>query len=400
MGLDYFCRTWATIDLDAVTHNFLLLQNKLSKGCRTMAVVKADAYGHGDGQVTAALQRAGADWAAVSNLEEALSLRRQRITIPILILGYTPPEAAAQLALHQITQTVYSPEYAELLSREAVRANVVLDCHLKVDTGMSRLGFFAQQGHERQAAEILFHTGQLPGLSCTGIFTHFASADESAEEADQFTRAQFDCFVKTAETAESLGMRFALRHCCNSAAAIRFPEMHLDMVRLGVALYGLNPSEQARPAEPLRPAMELLSVVSMVKELPAGSVVSYGRTHSISAGPRRIATVAVGYADGYRRNLGGKSRVLIRGAYAPVIGRVCMDQMMVDVTEIEGVAIGDTVTLAGTQGGHCIPFDELAALNGTIHYEEVCLIARRVPRVYIQNGMQIAVTDYLNQKEI
>lgn len=393
--MDYLRRTWADIDLDCIAHNYRELKGRLTPGCRTMAVVKADAYGHGDGYVSRTLQQEGADWFAVSNINEAISLRKQKVTRPILILGYTPPEMAHTLFTMGISQTVYSEEYAGELSRAAVEQRVTVDCHVKVDTGMTRIGFFAQHGHEAQAAEEIARVCALPGLVCTGVFTHFACADEFAGDSREYTRMQFGSFMDTVARLERMGVTFALRHCCNSAGVLAYPEMCLDMVRLGVVLYGLPPSPEYAGMADLRPAMSLYTTVTMVKTLEAGVAVSYGRRYVTEYDGQKLASIAIGYADGYRRNFTNKGRVILRGQYAPITGTVCMDQLMVDVTEIDGVRSGDVVTLIGGENGKSITLDDFAALNGTINYEEACLIGRRVPRVYIQGGREIAAVDYV-----
>ena len=393
--MDYLHRTWAEIDLDSIRHNFRELKKRLSGSCLTMAVVKADAYGHGDGFVSRTLQAEGADWFGVSNINEAISLRRQEVKKPILILGFTPPELAGELNRLNVSQTVYSPDYANALSEAAQRQGVRVDCHIKVDTGMSRIGFYAQRSQAAQAAEEIAQTCSLPGLSCTGIFTHFACADEYNPDSAAYTRGQFQAFLATLKLLETRGIHFALRHCCNSAGALAYPEMHLDMVRLGVVLYGLNPSAECAGMAALRPAMSLYTTVTMVKELEEGVAVSYGRRYAAGEGGRTIASIAVGYADGYRRSFTNRGRVLIHGQFAQVTGAVCMDQMMVDVTGISQIQTGDRVTLLGADGENRITLDDFAAVNGTINYEECCLIGRRVPRVYIEGGRESAVVDYV-----
>lgn len=383
-------RTWAEIDLDRIAYNFKTLR-AMPGGGLAMAVVKANAYGHGDIAVSRLLERCGADWFAVSNYEEAVRLRDGGIARPILILGYTPPDRAAGLAEHGITQALYSSSYAQALNSAASDMGVRVQCHVKIDTGMGRIGFPASEGAE----DGILSACALPGLACTGIFTHFACADEPCPDSDAFTRAQFDAFCGLIARLDAMGLHFPIRHCCNSAAAMRFPEMHLDMVRLGIALYGLPPSPECAGLAGLLPAMSFYSTVSMVKEVPAGTPVSYGRTYTVPAPSRRLATVAVGYADGYRRAFSNRGHVLLHGKRAPVVGRVCMDQMLADVTDIPETAAGDTVTLAGTDSGQSITFDDFAALNGTINYEETCLIGPRVPRVYIAGGKEAGEWDCL-----
>lgn len=389
---DFLRRTWAEVSLDALRHNLTAIRSLLRPGCRLMAVVKADAYGHGDRCCAQEMAEAGADWFGVSNLEEALSLRDAGLVQPILILGTTPPEEAGTLAARQITQTVFCMDYAGRLQAEAARQGVTLNVHIKVDSGMARIGFDGFSP-EACAAEIACAAG-FPNLRAEGIFTHFSSADEDGEENDRYTRAQFQRFTAVLQALEQRGIRFAIRHCCNSAATLRFPDMHLDMVRPGLILYGLYPSGCCREHARLLPAMQLKSVVSMVKEIPAGRAVSYGRCFQ-SGRPLRLATVPIGYADGYSRLLSNKSRVLIDGQYAPVIGRVCMDQMMVDVSHIPGVSRQSQVILAGSQGGNSVTLDDLAALMGTVNYEICCIVSKRMPRVYQKDGKTVDIIDHI-----
>ena len=392
---DYLKRTWAEINLDHIADNVKAIQSKLRPGCRIMGVVKADAYGHGDKYAADCLRRQGVSWFGVSNLEEALSLRRQGFTEDILIFGITPASHAGTLACQSITQTVFSLEYAEKLSAAAAEQGVTLSVHIKLDTGMGRIGFSTFDG-PAPAAESAGKVYNLPGLNPTGIFTHFSAADESQEDSRKYTLEQFQRFQGTCTELERRGFSCGLRHCCNSAAMLNYPQMHLDMVRPGNIIYGLYPSTDClreRKIE-LKPAMELKSMVSMVKEMAEGRSVSYGRTYE-TPGRRIVATVPIGYADGYTRRLSNKARVLIHGQFAPQVGNVCMDQMMVDVTEIPQVKEGDIVTLFGQQEGKVIPVEELAELTGTINYEIVCVLGRRVPRIYLEGGNKIAVVDYV-----
>lgn len=388
-------RTWAEVDLDALLHNYHLIRRTVGEK-KVMAVVKADAYGHGDIAVASTLENAGADWFAVSNFEEAALLRTQGITRPILILGYTPPACAAALANHNITQAVYSLEYAAALNEAALTAHVKINCHMKLDTGMARIGFCVQTGRETAGVEEAAEACAMEALSCTGVFTHFSCADEPEADSDTFTQQQFAAFTNAVTRLEERGIRFQIRHCCNSAATLRFPQMHLDMVRAGVILYGLAPAPECAGLMDLQPAMRFYSTVTQVKEVASGTQVSYGRTYT-APGPRKLATVAVGYADGFRRNFSNKGRVILRGCYAPIIGRVCMDQMLIDVSDIPEAKMGDAVILAGEAGDCRVTFDDFARLNGTINYEEVCLVGRRVPRVYIKGGKECGVTNYLLQ---
>ena len=387
-------RTWADINMDAIDHNFRAIRNALKPGVKMCCVVKADAYGHGATMVPREYQRLGADWFAVSDLEEAIQLRRCAITRPILILGYTPPQNAEELSELNISQTVLSLDYARQLSRYAQEANVTVNIHLKVDTGMSRIGFL-YQNPERDGASLdeMETAARLPGLAPEGIFTHFAVSDDG-DPGENFTLAQYDCFRKAVEAMEARGLHFAVRHCANSGAVLDYPELQLDMVRPGIILYGMEPSESIRHPLDLQPAMELKTVISQKKEIPAGATVSYGRTFTASQGTV-VATVPIGYADGYPRHFSGKAQMLVRGKRAPIIGRVCMDQLMLDVTEIPGVEEGDVVTVFGRDGEAFLPVDELAALNDTIHYEMVCLVGKRVPRIYWKHGKQIGELNYI-----
>lgn len=391
--IDFLKRTWAQIDLDAVADNYRAIAASLSAGCRVMAIVKADAYGHGAGYVSRTLRAAGATWFGVSNLEEALQLRRAGIADSILILGYTPPEEARRLAEYRITQTVCGREYGEQLSAAAMRAGVRVRVHVKIDTGMSRIGFVCQEKNQLSAAVPEIEAiCRLPGIEAEGAFTHFASADE--EDDGGFTRRQFSLFQEALSLLEQRGVTFALRHCCNSAATLRYPEMHLDMVRPGLILYGLFPAPWMQGTLPLRPAMELKTAVSLVKTVPAGAVVSYGRTVSTER-DTTLATVPIGYADGYPRSLSNRAAMLVHGRRATVTGRVCMDQCMLDVSDIPDVREGDVVTVFGKEGGECLPVEEFAALAGTIHYESICLIGKRVPRIFQSGGRRVGQLNYI-----
>lgn len=375
-------RTWAEIDLDRLTHNYTVIKQALHPGADMMAVVKADAYGHGAVMVAKTLRDAGAAYFAVSNLEEALQLRAAGIDLPMLILSYTPPEEAATLAQYHITQTVICAAHATALSAAAVAAGVVLPVHFKLDTGMSRVGFVHQLSADRKtAASEIAAAAQLPGLQAEGIFTHFATADEQSAD---MTRTQFDRFMQTVADLDEKGIYFTYKHCCNSAATERFAEMHLDLVRPGIILYGLAPDDSwMHGLLPLQPVMQLKTAVSMVKVIPAGTTVSYGATFTAQQ-DMQIATVPIGYADGYPRSMADKAHMLINGNPVPVIGRVCMDQCMLDVTGLN-VSVGDTVTVFGDG----LSVDTYAAWMGTINYEAVCLIGKRVPRVYLQGGKRV-----------
>lgn len=387
-------RTWVQVDLDAIVHNFDVISHALRPGCKPIAIVKADAYGHGAVPVSKTLEAAGADFFGVSNLEEALQLRRGGITHPILILAYTPPEEADRLAENGIIQTVLTSDYARQLSEAASQSGCTVRVHIKLDTGMSRVGLPCRQTEDvTEAVEEAAVICRLPHLQVEGAFTHFASADEQADNG--YTAGQFARFMRVVEQLKAQGVSLPVRHCCNSAAIMVHPEMHLDRVRPGIILYGLAPDPSwMRPLLDLRPAMELKTVVSMVKTIPAGTPVSYGRTFTADR-PTTVATVPIGYADGYPRAMSDRARMLINGRFAPVIGRVCMDQCMLDVTGIPGVEAGSVVTVFGRDGDQVLPVEEVAALCSTISYETVCLIGKRVPRVYLKHGEVVGHLDYI-----
>ncbi len=390
--MDYLKRTWAEIDIDALLHNFKTI--KAHTFGKIAAVVKADAYGHGASIVAPILEKAGADMFAVSNIEEALELRRVNIKKPILILGYTPIHYAKTLATNDIIQTVYSLPYAQKLSTEAGAANIVVKCHLKADTGMSRLGFDCRDdallGLNEMAA-----AARLDGIKVCGVFTHFATADRDNDAQAEFTNAQYTRFNKVCEALKQKGIDTGDCHCCNSAGLMLHSDKHIDMSRPGIILYGLTPSANLPLNLPLKAVMSFKSVVSFVKHIKAGDTVSYGRNFT-AKNDMTVATIPVGYADGYPRILSGKGEVVIRGKKARILGNVCMDQLVVDISNIEGVCEGDEVTLFGSD----MPVEKLAQLCNTINYELICGVSRRVPRVYLKDGKEIMVADYILDRNI
>ena len=387
MLLEKHC--WAEVSLDALRENFRLVQ-AAAGGTPVMAVVKANAYGHGDTAVAQLLEAEGAAAFAVADFAEALRLRRAQISRPILILGWTDPACSAALAVNTITQAAVSLEHAKALSYAALHAGVTLNVHLKVDTGMGRVGFAARDDMERAVAE-MEQACHLPNLVPAGIFTHFAVADSAEEDDAAYTAAQHECFSQAVQRLAALGCRFSCVHCCNSAGTFLHREYHHDMVRAGIILYGQQPSAQTQ-LPGLCGAMKLKARVALVKELLPGDAVSYGRTFRAGR-PMRAATLTAGYADGYPRLLSNKGVVSIHGRPAPVLGRVCMDQMVVDVTDISEVRMGDEAVLLGGEGSDS--FFDAAQKTGTISYELVCSVARRVPRVYMQGGEAVSATDYL-----
>lgn len=377
--MDFLHRTWAEIDISALLHNFKIIKKKAADSM-VSAVVKADAYGHGVSNIVPFLDKNGADSFAVSNIEEAITLRQLGINKPILILGYTPIEAAQLLWEHDITQCVYSTEYAEELSNEAEKNGNKIKIHIKLDTGMSRLGFDCRNDALSGLDEAV-KAAKLPGFCFEGIFTHFAESDRTPDNEDGFTDEQFSRFVKATEYFKACGINPKICHCCNSAANLLDKDKHLQQVRPGIILYGLTPNSDLELEEKLIPVMTLKSVVSMVKEISPKDTVSYGRTYKAEKS-LKIATVSVGYADGYPRLLSNKGYVIINGKKAPVVGRVCMDQICVDITEIGTVAMGDEVILFGKE----LPVEEIAKICGTINYEIVCGITSRVPRILVNNN--------------
>lgn len=379
-------RTWAEIDLDALAQDFKAVRQAADQNAMVCCVVKADAYGHGAVRMAREFESLGADWFAVSNLEEALQLRLGGIEKPVLVLGYTPPEEAASLAKHRVSQCVYSLEYAQELSHFAVEAGVTVKIHVKIDTGMSRLGFYYQDISRDEATVKEVKTAcTLPGLYPEGIFTHFAVSDEG-KNGDSFTMRQFGCFKEMIESLLREDVSFEVRHCANSAAVFDYPLSHLDMVRAGIVIYGLYPSGELRNRPELSPVLSLRSVVSHVKTVQPGSTISYGRVFTADR-QMKVATVPVGYADGYPRILATHgAQVLIGGKRCPILGRICMDQLMADVSALEEVKVGDLVTLIGRDGEEEITADELAEKEGSINYEVVCGLSKRVPRVYLKHG--------------
>jgi alanine racemase len=368
---------WAEIDLSAITHNVREIRKVVGTATRIMAVVKADAYGHGAVEVSKAALAGGADWLGVAQLAEGVALRKAGLDAPVLVLGYTPPEQAAEVVQYELSQTVYTGEMASSLAAAAVREGRRVRVHIKVDTGMGRVGWPA----ELPAAKEILSVAGLPGLEAEGIFTHFATADSRDKG---YAKEQLDRFLAMIETLRENGLEIPFKHAANSAALLEMPETRLDMVRPGIIIYGLFPSDEVdRTLINLRPAMSLKTRVAYVKNVPAGFKVSYGCTF-ISSRPTAIATLPLGYADGYSRLLSAKGEVLIHGRRAPVAGRVCMDYLMVDVGHIPGVAIGDEAVLFGRQGEEEIAADEVAAWLGTINYEVVCMVSHRVPRIFLK----------------
>ena len=370
-------RAWAQIDLAAMTHNFNIAK---STGKKVMCVIKANAYGHGAVPCGLHLQKLGADFFAVACLAEAIELRRGGISKPILILGYTPAEYAAELAQHNITQTVYDMESAKALSAEAAKAGVTIDVHVKVDTGMSRIGIYAQDAEAAaSAADEIEHIYGLPGLNVRGVYTHFSVADDM--DQTHYTNWQLSNYKAVLDALSVKGIHPELRHTGNTAAIMNHPDSHFDMIRAGIMLYGMYPDGVHRNG-PLRPVMTLKSRVAQIRELPAGASVSYGRTYETKK-PTRMAVITAGYADGHPRRISDDSYDIINGRSFPQIGRICMDMHMLDVTGDDTVKVGDEVSLWGGEG---MTAEQVAERVGTLNYELTCLITPRIARVYIHEG--------------
>jgi len=376
-------RTWAEISLDAIEHNVNAVKACFTERTKLMCVIKADGYGHG-AIALAEFLADKCDYFAVAILEEALALRRAGVTKPILLLGYTSPsqyEAALQAG---VSLTIFCAEDAAKLSEIAERMGKRAAAHIKIDTGMSRIGFSDTEESAAQIAEI----AALPGIEIEGIFTHFARADEADKASYQEQLSRFEAFLANEQIAEIRSR--AICHCCNSAAAME-STAHFGMVRFGIALYGLYPSDEVNKNNlPLQPAMSWNTRVAHLKTVPPGTGVSYGHTF-VTARETRVATLPIGYADGYPRALSNQGQVLIRGQFAPIIGRVCMDQCMADVTDIPEVQQGEEVILLGKSGAHEITMEEIGAMSASFNYETACRVGHRVPRVYVYQGDVVGV---------
>lgn len=367
--------TWIEIDLKAIAHNMLAIASLVAPDAKIMAVVKADAYGHGAVPVAKTVLAHGASSLAVARLGEALILRQEGIRCPILILGYTPPSQYQELIKHGLTQTVYSGDMASALSAAANQAGKKISAHIKIDTGMGRLGLLPNQNALAQIADIV----ALPGLKVEGIYTHFAKADCHDKDYINYQYRQFDTLL---HQLAAQGISFNFRHAANSAAIIDHPETHLDMVRAGIIMYGLYPSAAVDHARlNLKPALSLKTTVAQLKQLPAGCAIGYGCCYTTTANNETIATLPLGYGDGFTRTLTA-GEVLIQGQRVPVVGKICMDQCMVNLGSHSSCRVGDQVVVIGSQQEEYIAVEELASKLNTISYEILCMLKDRVPRVY------------------
>lgn len=381
-------RYYADIDMDALAHNVGEIRRRIGKDIKLCCVIKANAYGHGAVEFAKFLEETYTDWFAVSSVDEGVELRSAGIKKPILVLG-TTFECQYETALdNDITLTVYTMDSAARLNETAKKCGRLANVHIKLDTGMSRIGF----GVCEKAADEICRIANFSNINVQGLFTHFACADMAGREV---TSQQFEKYMHMVEMLSLRGVEIPLKHCANSAGIMEYGEFHMDMVRAGIILYGLYPSDEiSHQSIDLKPVMSLKSHIAYIKTIPAGTAVSYGGTY-VTDKETVLATIPVGYADGYFRSLSNKGCVLVHGKYAPIRGRVCMDQFMVDVTEIENVCEGDTVVLMGSDGGSILTAEMVSKPAGSFNYEFVCEVGRRVPRVYYAHGKKIKEVHYL-----
>ncbi len=376
------------INMDNLTNNYNEIRRIVNPNTKIMAVIKANAYGHGSVELAKMYEKIGVDRLAVSIISEAVELRREGIKIPIQLLNYTPESQLGLVIDNDIIQGIYTYEDAKLLSDLAVKKGKKAKIHIKIDTGMGRIGFLPNEDSIKEIVKI----HELPNLEMEGMFTHFAKADEIDKS---FTKIQFERFNWVSEKLEENGIELKVKHVSNSAAIIDLPEYNLDLVRPGIILYGYYPSDEVNKNKiNLKPAMTLKAKISNIKTVPEGTGISYGHIYSTSK-KSVIATVPIGYADGYSRILSGKADVCINNKRAPIVGRICMDQMMVDITGIDNANIGDEVVLFGYDNESYPRVEELASLLGTINYEFICMMGRRIPRVFIKDNEIIEIKDYL-----
>lgn len=389
--MNRYSRVHAEIDLDAILYNMESMHRHIAENTKIMAVIKADGYGHGAVEIAETVEPLDYLFGcAVATVEEGLILRKHEIKKPILILGYAFPDQYEDMIRAEIRPTVFTEEMAQELSRAAENAGMDCKIHFAIDTGMSRIGYQITE----EAADEMVRLSKLPHIMVEGIFTHFAKADELDKEP---TRKQIARFKQMITMLEERGLHIPIHHCSNSAGIVEFPEANMDIVRAGITMYGLWPSEDVdKSLIDLKPVMSLVTHVAYVKELEAGRQISYGGTYTTEE-KRVIATIPVGYADGYARGLSNKGEVLIHGKRAKICGRVCMDQFMVDVTDIADVKNGDEVILIGCDGDECITFEEVGERSGRFNYEFVCDLGKRIPRVYVHKGRVIGTKDHFSE---
>ena len=372
-------RTWAEISLDNLTHNFETIRRQVGPKAKLLGVVKADAYGHGAVRVAKHLERLGAGYLAVSNLDECEELRVNGITLPILMLGFTPADQAGRILKNDMTQAVPNLAIAEAYSSAAVHAGGTMKVHIKLDTGMGRLGFQCDDAHFDASLRDILKILTLPGLDVEGVFTHFCVSDEAADECVEFTKIQHDRFLRMIDAVETQGnFRFRLHHCCNAGGIASYPEWAWDMVRCGIILYGTGDLAERMG---MKPVMTVKTTVSTIKDFAPDTSISYGRQF-FTTRPSRIAVLPIGYADGLFRALSGKLRVLTPYGEAQQVGRICMDMCMIDVTDLPQLKVGDEIEVFGE---HQL-IETAAKQCGTISYELLCAVSKRVPRYYYLGG--------------
>lgn len=381
-------RTWAEVDLDAIAHNMREIRKITNKNAQIMAVVKADAYGHGFMEVSKTLLENGADRLAVAVLQEGKQLRSRGVSVPILILGASMENDIEDIINFDITPNVFSYDFAKAISYMAEKKEKVTKIHIKLDTGMSRIGYVVSDNNDEIIDEIV-KISKLPYIEIEGIFSHFSTSDEYD---DSYTRLQFKRFMSVTNALKERGVDIPIKHICNSAGIMMYPEMHLDMVRPGIILYGMYPSDEVDKTRlDLIPAMSLKSKITYVKEVESGRGVSYGKEY-ITDKTTKIATVPIGYADGYLRKAAKHGKMIVNGVKVPIIGRICMDQCMIDVSDVHNIERGDEAIIFGREG---ITIDDLASWLETINYEVSCVIGKRIPRIYTKDGRAVKVLNYL-----
>lgn len=372
-------RTWAEVDFDKLAHNYHALRGLAPAGTKYLGLVKADAYGHGAVPVAKKLEELGADYLGVACLDEAIEVREAGVKTPILILGCTSSIYAAELVKYNISQACYDLEYAKELSAGAQKTGGTITVHIQCDTGMTRLGFMCHEDTMEKSASEIIEAVKLPGLKAEGIFTHFSDSDGSEE----YTMLQFGRFQDIIQRVRDLGYEFEIRHCANSAATLLYPATYLDMIRPGIVQFGHFPDAKMDHALcDLVPVLELKSRVATVRDVPANTPVSYGRTNTLTR-PSRLAVIPVGYGDGFCRGFSNKLTVLINGKKLPIVGRICMDMCMVDVTDAPDVKEGDVAILYGSDGTNDQPVEAGAEIMNTISYELLCVLTKRIPRIYL-----------------
>ncbi len=386
-------RTWAQVSLDALEHNFKSIKDRVSSDTKILAVIKSDAYGHGVAQVARTLSDCGAYCFAVAFADEGVELRNNGIDNPIMLLGYTPMSQAERIIKYDIQPAVMGYDMAKHFSDEAVKLGKECKIHIKLDTGMSRVGFVCSDDESVNSAALdeIIKVSKLPCIKIEGMFTHFAMAD-SAD--DPLTEAQFARFMNMSDLLEKAGVSIPIKHVCNSAALLRYPHMHLDMVRAGIILYGVEPSDEVKWDIDLEPVMQLKTILTQIKTMHGDEGVSYGCRYTAQKGDV-IGTIPVGYADGYSRSMSGKAYVIAGGVRVPVVGTICMDQCMIKLNGVNNISVEDEITLFGKSGDSQVSIEEVAKWKNTISYEILCDIGRRVPRVYTKDGKISAVKNYL-----